>query len=98
MAYRVTIRETATGKETIVFPRSRKTTLFPSMAACQKALDRLSRKIGDGFVGRIYDAATDASLWPTVSKAGIAETAVWAEQHPVRFATSRVDWEPRPLA
>lgn len=40
MTYRVTIREIATGRELLVFPRSRKTAMFPTIEAATKALDR----------------------------------------------------------
>lgn len=56
MQYRVTIRDMETGKEAIVFPRAKKTTLFPSLKSAQSALERVSKRIGNGFVGRIYEA------------------------------------------
>jgi hypothetical protein len=54
MKYRATIHDMASGKEAIVFPRTRKTTLFLTVAAATKALER-RRFTSDGFIGRVYE-------------------------------------------
>lgn len=59
MKYRATIREIATGRELIVFPRTRKTTFFKSVKKATDALDARGRRLSDGWSGRVYEVDAD---------------------------------------
>ena len=50
--YRAVAQNLTTGRRLLILPRSKKTALFTDIALAERALDRFSRRIGNGWRDR----------------------------------------------
>lgn len=59
MAYRAIVENIETKQRLIVFPRARKTTLFQTIEAADRALCVRGRMMGGGWRGLVYAADSE---------------------------------------